>query len=109
MDFTALRIARRDANMENAASSSTQSSWKDSRWIMWTLVIVVSADSLLRVFAKWTTYDYLTRSNAIVFALALGAFPLRLMLGFRSGKYMETEQIVMFAYMILLLVTILGH
>jgi len=95
--------------MEDSTTSSTQSSWKDSRWIMWALVIVVSADSLLRVFSKWRTYDYLTRSNAVVFALVLLAFPLRLMLGFRSGKHMETVQIVMFSYMILLLVTILGH
>lgn len=94
---------------DSFAASSTQSSWKDSRWIMWALVIVVSADSLLRVFAKWRAYDNLTRSDAVVFALLLLAFPLRLMLGFRSGKRMETEQIVIFAYMILMLVTTLGH
>jgi hypothetical protein len=95
--------------MQDSATSFTQSSWKDSRWMMWVLVIVVSADSLLRVFAKWRSYDYLTRADAAVFALLLLAFPLRLILGFRSGK-LETEQIVVFAYIIILmLVTMLGH
>ena len=64
----------------------------------------------MRHFANTRTYDYLTRSDAAVFAFLLLVFPLRLTLGFRSGKRMETEQIVIFAYsMILVLVTILGH
>lgn len=95
--------------MQDSATSFTQASWKDSRWMMWALVTVVSADSLLRVFAKWRSYDYLTRADAAVFALLLLAFP-GLILGFRSGKHMETEQIVVFVYIIILmLVTMLGH
>jgi hypothetical protein len=71
---------------------------------MWFLIVTVSADSLLRVFAKWPAYDYLTRADAIVFALLLLVFPL--LLGFRREN-METEQIVMFVYIMLALVTIL--
>ncbi len=96
--------------MEESTTSRAQSRWGDPRWVVWTLVIVVSSDALVRVFAKWHTYDYLTRSSAAVFALLLLVFPLRLVLGFRSGKRMETEQIVIFSYlMILMLVTILGR
>ena len=95
--------------MEDSAASSKLSSWKDARWIMWAFIIVVSANSLVRVFAKWHTYDYVTRADAAVFVVLLLVFPVRLMLGFRTGKRMETEQIVMFAYMILMLVTGLGH
>ena len=88
------------------SASSTQSSWKGSRWIMWGLIIIVSLISFVRVFAKWHAYEDLTRAIAIVFALLLFVFPVRLMLNFRSGsRRMEIEQVVVFAYIILLLVT----
>lgn len=91
--------------MESSASSSTQSAWKDSRWIMWALIIVVSVDSLVRIFVRWHIYGYLTRTGAVLFAFLLLAFPVKLMLGFRRGKPVETEQIVVFAYMNLLVMT----
>lgn len=93
--------------MEDSATSSTQSSWKGARWVMWAFIILVSADSLMMVFSKWRTYDYLTRAEAVIFAWVLLAFPMALMRGFRRGKHMPTEQIVWFAYIILLLFTIL--
>jgi hypothetical protein len=91
--------------MESSASSSTQSASKDSRWIMWALIIVVSVDSLVRIFVRWHIYGYLTRTGAVLFAFLLLAFPVKLMLGFRRGKPVETEQIVVFAYMNLLVMT----
>jgi len=76
---------------------------------MWVFMTVVSMDSLLRVFAKWHIYDNTARADAVAFALLLFAFPARLILDFHRGKHMETEQVVLFAYMVLLLITILGH
>ena len=74
------------------------------------MVIVASADVLLKVFAKWHTYDYLTRADAVVFAFLLLASPLRLMLDFRSGKQIAAERLVIFAYIsLLMLAMMLGH
>ena len=95
--------------MEDAATSSTQSVWKNRRWLMWTFIVIISLDSLVRVFLQWPTYDYVKRFDAVVFALLLLAFPVSLKIDFRRGKHIETERIVVYAYIILMTVTILCH
>jgi len=75
---------------------------------MWSLMVVVSASTLLRIFSTWHSYHFTERLVAIVLALLLLEFPVALILRFRKGKTLQTEQVVVFAYLMLMMSTVLA-
>ena len=77
--------------------------WKDYRWVMWSLVIVVTANLLMRVFALWHKFDHLGQFGAVVFTMLLLAFPWRLLVDLRKGRRIQTEQLVVFTYLMLMM------
>ena len=91
--------------MENEAGFTSE--WKYPRWLMWALVIIVSLDALVRAFSNWHGYDAITRADVVAFLLLLVAFPVRLAFGFQKSKPLQIKQTVVFAYLLLLMSTIL--
>ena len=85
------------------ADTRAAQEWKDYRWVMWALVVVVTADSVLKVFNSWHRYDHLGQFLAIVLLLALLVFPWRVMLDLKKGRRMAMEQFVGFAYLLLMM------
>jgi len=90
--------------MHDSQSAATQT-WKNNRWIMWFLIVVVTAGVLLKITLEWHRYDLLGHFGAAVFAVALLVFPWRILLMFKKGLEMEREQLIVFAYMLLMLST----
>ena len=85
------------------ADSRADRVWKDYRWVMWMLVIVVTANSLVRILQHWRSFDHLGQFGAVVFLLMLAAFPWRLLVDLRKGRRMQTEQLVVFTYLLLMM------
>ena len=90
--------------MEDSQAAASQT-WRNNRWIMWFLMIVVTAGALLKVALDWHRYDLLGHLGAAVFVAALLVFPWRIVLMFKKGLDMEREQLIVFAYMLLMLST----
>jgi hypothetical protein len=75
---------------------------------MWTLAAIVSGAILVRIFSGWHAYDVLARIDAGAFVFLLLAFPTSLALSFRNGKQMDIELVVVFAYVALMMSTVLA-
>lgn len=89
------------------ADSGAEAAWKARRSIMWFMVVVVTADALVGVLRYWRRLDVLARLDAVVFTLFLVMFPWALMTSFRKQRKMSVEQLVLYAYLMLLMSTIL--
>ena len=77
--------------------------WRDNRWVMWFLMTAVTANIYLKVFTSWHKYDRMGQFMASLLVLAMLVFPWRIMLDLKNGKRMHTEQLVLFAYMLLMM------
>ena len=81
--------------------------WKSFRWLMWLFMVVVSAMSVLTVFSGWHTYSHRKQVGAVLFTALLLEFPVLLILGFRKGKQIHPEQVVMLSYTMLMMFNLL--
>jgi len=94
--------------MQNPNTRADQA-WREYRWVMWVLVLVVTAAQIVRLLTSWYTYSTPERFDAVAFTLALIALPWSLVLHFRKGRPLPTELLATFAYVLLMLSTVLGR
>ena len=71
------------------------------------LAIVVTADVCIFIARRWGTYDWLSKSLAIILVSYLVVVPGSAFWGWKAGRSLGLQQLAMAAYGALLLTTLL--